>query len=65
MVSVIENYWKSSKHLVHELGVNTVSYREPLFGVDLNHALKQGLTVWWDEVRHVEHPALHLLQELT
>lgn len=46
------------------LCVCTVSYREPFFGVDLNHALQQGLTVWRDEVGHVEDPALHLLQEL-
>lgn len=42
----------------------SVSYREPLLRVDLNHALEQRLAVWGDEVGHVEHPTLHLLQEL-
>lgn len=40
------------------------AYRETLFGVDLNHALQQGLAVRGDEVRHVEHAALHFFQEL-
>lgn len=53
-------FWESCSDLKR-----TVSYREPLFGVDLNHTLQQGLTVWRDEVGHVEDPALHLLQELT
>lgn len=43
---------------------SAVSYREPLLRVDLDHALEQGLAVRGDEVGHVEHPALHLLQEL-
>lgn len=53
-------FWESFSDLK-----SRVTYREPLFRVDLNHALQQGLTVWRDEVGHVEDPALHLLQELT
>ena len=50
---------------VYRPGVSVASYREPLFRVDLDHALEQGLAVRGDEVWHVKHPALHLLQELT
>lgn len=49
---------------MRESGVSRAPYREPLFGVDLDHALEQRLAVRGDEVGHVEHPALHLLQEL-
>lgn len=40
------------------------SYSEPLAGVHFNHATQKVLTVWWNEVRHVEHSQLHLLQEI-
>ena len=39
-------------------------YRESLVRADLNHAPEQRLAVGGDEVGHVEHPTLHLLQQL-
>lgn len=44
--------------------MSTVPYRQPLVGVNLDHALQQGLAVWGNEVGHVENPTLHLFQEL-
>lgn len=40
------------------------AYREPLGGVHFNHTAQQILTVWRDEVRHVENSQLHLLQKV-
>lgn len=40
------------------------TYREPLLWVDLDHALEQRLAVGRDEWGHMEHPTLHLLQQL-
>lgn len=53
-----EHWWFKS-------AVITGPYREPLFRVDLDHALEQRLAVRRDKMGHVKHPALHLLQELT
>lgn len=41
-----------------------LTYREPFLWVDLYHAFEQRLAVRGDEVGHVEHPTLHLFQEL-
>ena len=40
------------------------AYREPLCGVHLDHAPQQVLAVGGDEVGHVEHTQLHLLQKV-
>ena len=40
------------------------TYREPLAGVHFNHSAQKILTVWRDEVRHVENSQLHLLQKI-
>lgn len=40
------------------------TYREAPRRVHLDHAAQQALAVGRDEVRHVEHAALHLLQQL-
>lgn len=39
-------------------------YRQPLGGVHLDHTAQQVLTVWRDEVWHMENSQLHLLQEV-
>lgn len=40
------------------------AHRKSLVGVDFYHSFKQSLTLRRNEVGHVEHPALHFLQEL-
>lgn len=38
--------------------------RQPLGGVHFDHSSQKVLTVWRDEVRHVENSQLHLLQKV-
>lgn len=45
-------------------GICPVAYCEPLAGVHFDHPPQEVLTVWGDEVRHVEDAQLHLLQEV-
>lgn len=40
-------------------------YRESLSGIHLDHAPKEVLTVWGDEVGHVENTQLHFLQQVS
>lgn len=61
-----EWFWMELReHWWFNPAVITGPYREPLFRVDLDHALEQSLAVRGDKMGHVKHPALHLLQELT
>lgn len=65
-VSASEWFWMELReHWWFKSAMITGPYREPLFRVDLDHALEQRLAVRWDKMGHVKHPALHLLQELT
>lgn len=45
--------------------VDVYAYRQAFLRVDLNHATEESLTIWRNEVRHVKHSTLHLLQQLT
>lgn len=60
------NWWRSSA--LASAGRRgeggSVTHREPLAGVDLDHPSKKVLTVWRDEVRHVENSQLHFLQQI-
>lgn len=41
-----------------------VSYRQPLGGIHFDHPTEEALAFGGDEVRHVENPQLHLLQQV-